>query len=267
MNNLIKAIQSHRSIRKYKNDLIPESVMNQILNAASRASSSGNMQAYSIIVTTDPELKQELYGSHFKQSMVLEAPVLLTFCADFRRMRKWLEINDAPDNFDNFMSFMIATIDATLASQNAALAAESLGLGICYLGTTLASCDSIAKILNCPEGVVPVVGFAMGYPDEGASCRERLPLSAVIHKDKYEDKSAKEIQEFYQNKNETGMRRYLESADLKQQIEEAGASNLAQIYTKVKYTRESHVEYSRIVLGCLRRQGFLNHLNKTKTPV
>ena len=260
MNNIIHTINNHRSIRKYKKELIPERVMNQILNAATRASTSGNMQAYSVIVTTDEEIKQELYESHFRQSMVLDAPTLMTFCADFRRMRKWLEISDAPDNFDNFMSFMIATIDATLASQNAALAAESFGLGICFLGTTLASCDSIARILNCPEGVVPVVGFTVGYPNEAPSVRERLPLSAVVHKDKYEDKTPEEIKYLYKNKNESGMKRYLSNPELKRQIEALGAKNLAQVYTKVKYTRESHLEYSQIVLRCLERQGFSTQL-------
>jgi hypothetical protein len=218
------------------------------------------MQAYSVIITTDSEIKKELYSPHFQQPMVLEAPALLTFCADFIRMRKWLKISNAPDNFDNFMSFMIATIDATLASQNAALAAESLGLGICYLGTTLASCDSIARILECPEGVVPVVGFTIGYPDEEPSVRERLPLYGVVHKDKYMDKSSREIEMLYKNKNESGMKHYLGNPELKQQIEEVGATNLAQVYTKVKYTRESHVEYSRIVLSCLERQGFFQQV-------
>ena len=80
--------------------------------------------------------------------MVLDAPVLLTFCADFHRMRHWLQVSDAPDSFDNFMSFMVAAIDATLVSQNVALAAESLGLGICYMGSTLANCDQIGRILQ-----------------------------------------------------------------------------------------------------------------------
>ena len=106
------------------------------------------MQPYSIIVTKDPAIRKELYESHFQQSMVLDAPILLTFCSDFHRMKRWLALRNAPDNFDNFMSFMIAGIDAVLASQNAALAAEAYGLGVCYMGTTLASCREIAEILE-----------------------------------------------------------------------------------------------------------------------
>ena len=129
MNDLYDVIHSHRSIRKYRPDPISDDVLARILAAGSRASSSGNMQPYSIIVTTDKNIKEELLPHHFNQEMVTEAPVLLTFCSDFHRMRLWLEANNAPENFDNFMSFLIGMIDATLASQNIALAAEAEGLG------------------------------------------------------------------------------------------------------------------------------------------
>ena len=98
----LKQIHEHKSIRKYKSDPIPEDVLGRILNAAARASSSGNMQTYSIIVTQDPALKQKLLPVHFHQPMVIEAPTFLSFWADFFRMRKWLELSEAPDNFDNF---------------------------------------------------------------------------------------------------------------------------------------------------------------------
>ena len=158
--NVMDAIHQHRSIRAYKPDPVPEALLQEILAAGVRASSSGNMQTYSIIVTRDRALREQLYEPHMEQSMVLDAPVLLTFCADFHRMRQWLRINVAPDNFDNFMSFMIAAIDATLVSQNVALAAEDRGLGICYMGSTLANCDQIGQILKLPPNVVPVVGFS-----------------------------------------------------------------------------------------------------------
>ncbi len=146
--NILKTMQNHRSIRAYKPDLVPDELLNEILAAGIRASSSGNMQSYSIIVTRDRAIREQLYEPHMEQNMVLDAPVLLTFCADFNRMRQWIRLSNAPDNFDNFMSFMIATIDAVLVSQNVALAAEAQGLGICYLGSTLANCDQIGQILQ-----------------------------------------------------------------------------------------------------------------------
>ena len=255
--NIFDLMHQHTSIRAYKNKPIPEDVLNKILLAATRASSSGNMQAYSVIVTTDEKIRRELYEPHFEQSMVLDAPVILTFCADFHRMRRWVKLREAPENFDNFMSFMIATIDAVLASQNAALAAEAEGLGLCYMGTTLASCDQIARILNCPEGVVPVVGFSLGYPDEKPAPRDRMPLTSLVHRERYEVKTDEEILESYRNREDAGWKRYMSNPELKQAIEKSGVKNLAQVYTTLKYTRESHVGYSETVMKCLEEQGFL----------
>jgi hypothetical protein len=216
------------------------------------------MQAYSIIVTTDPNLRQELLVPHFHQKMVTEAPVLLTFCADFHRMRQWLEINEAPPNFDNLMSFMIASIDAILASQNAVLAAEAEGLGICYMGTTLASCQEIARILKCPANVIPVVGFSLGFPNEEPLFRDRLPLQGVVHRETYSDYSAERLSEIYREKEVMGLQRYQSQPELRALIETAGAKNLAQIYTKAKYTRDSHLKYSQDLFDFLKQQNFLN---------
>nr|WNX93916.1 NfsA1 [uncultured bacterium] len=257
--NLHELLARHRSIRRYLPDAIPEDVLARILGAAARASTSGNMQPYSVIVTTDPALKRELHPLHFHQDMVLEAPVLLTFCSDFHRMRQWLALREAPDNFDNLMSFLIGSIDATLAAQNAALAAEAEGLGICFLGTTLASCDGIARALHCPANVVPVVGFTLGYPAETPEVRDRLPLPGVVHRERYRDYAPAELAEIYRAKELAGWNRYLAVPELRARVEEAGARNLAQVYTRVKYTRESHLGYSAEVLAWLRRQAFLNH--------
>ena len=254
----IKTIHQHRSIRQYKPDLVPDKLLTEILEAGIRASSSGNMQTYSIIVTRDRALRERLYKPHMAQNMVLDAPVLLTFCTDFHRMRQWLKVSDAPDNFDNFMSFMIGTIDATLASQNVALAAESRGLGICYMGSTLANCDQIGQILELPKNVVPVVGFSLGYPDENPDVRDRLPLDGLVHYETYQDYSDVRIEEIYHDRNVKGWERYMSFPKLRQLIEESGVENLAQVYTAVKYTRDSHQQFSKKVLDYLVEQDFMN---------
>ena len=255
---LFDVIHNHVSVRSYKKDPVPEEVLHKILLAASRASSSGNMQAYSIIVTENEHIKQQLFEPHFRQEMILEAPLILTFCADFHRMRKWLEISDAPDNFDNFMSFMIGAIDAILASQNAALAAEAEGLGVCYMGTTLASALEIACILKCPENVVPVVGFVLGYPNDTPKIRDRLPISGIVHRETYCDYSTQDLRNIYEEKESLGMKRYMANSDLQKMVLENDIKNLAQIYTKAKYTKESHQKYSKDVLNCLQEQNFMN---------
>lgn len=251
-------IRRHRSIRRYRPDPIPDDLLTEVLDAGVRASSSGNMQTYSIIVTRDRALREQLYGPHMEQSMVLDAPALLTFCADFRRMRHWLRLSDAPDNFDNFMSFLIAAIDATLVSQNVALAAEARGLGLCYMGSTLANCDQIGRILRLPPGVFPVVGYSLGWPDEDPAPRDRLPLSGIVHDETYHDYSDDGIRDIYSERETRGWERYMSYPELRLMIEQSGVRNLAQVYTVVKYTRESHMAFSETVLDYLRQQGFLN---------
>lgn len=257
---VIDAMHNHRSIRSYKPDPVPQEVLTEILEAGIRASSSGNMQTYSIIVTRDPQLKQQLYEPHMQQKMVLEAPLLLTFCADFHRMRRWLALSDAPDNFTNFMGFMVAAIDAVLVSQNVALAAESKGLGICYMGSTLANCDEIGRVLELPPSVVPVVGFSLGYPDPDhfPPVRDRLPLEGLVHYDTYRPYSEKRIREIYEQRETKGWERYMSYPRLRALIEASGVENLAQIYTVVKYTQESHDQYSETILKYLAEQEFLS---------
>ena len=177
-------------------------------------------------------------------------------------MRQWLRLSDAPDNFDNFMSFMIAAIDAILVSQNVALAAESHGLGICYMGSTLANCDQIGDILRLPANVVPVVGFSLGYPAENPAPRDRLPLAGLAHYETYQDYDDDRIREIYREREIKGWERYMASPRLRKLVEESGVENLAQLYTTVKYTRESHQAYAQNVLDYLARQDFMNQAER-----
>lgn len=256
---VLEQMHSHRSIRRYQPDPVSEETLREILEGGIRASSSGNMQAYSIIVTRDQELREQLLNAHFQQSMVLEAPVLLTFCADFNRMRRWLTLNNAPDNFDNLFSFLIGAIDALLVSQNVALAAESKGLGICYLGSTLSNADQIRKILQLPANVVPAAGFTLGHPAEDPDRRDRLPLDGLIHQETYQPYSDRDIKEIYREREIKGWERYLQSARLRSLVEEAGVTNLAELYTRVKYTRKSYQEISRRLLRTLEEAEFMHH--------
>jgi nitroreductase len=257
---IIEVMHGHRSIREYTADHVEDEVLAEILEAGIRASSSGNMQTYSIIVTRDLELRKQLYEPHMQQSMVLDAPVLLTFCADFKRMRHWLRLSNAPDNFDNFMSFMIAAIDAVLVSQNVALAAESKGLGICYMGSTLANCDEIGRVLQLPPGVFPVVGFSLGHPTEDPPPRDRLPLDGLVHFETYHDYSDERIREIYCDRETKGWERYMTYPRLRRMVEESGVENLAQLYTVVKYTRKEHQEFSKKVLNYLAEQDFMHNV-------
>ncbi len=247
---MIDTIFQHRSIRKYKSDPIEEKILDEILKAGSCASTTGNMQVYSMIVTRDEKLKKQLWEVHFKQDMVLQAPVVITFCADFNRFNQWCRQRGADPGYDNFLSFFTASIDALLASQNVALAAEANGLGICYLGTTTYMADKIVGILGLPRHVVPVTTLVAGYPAEHPPLTGRLPRRAVVHNEKYESCQPGEIDRIYHDRENSEETRELLRINNKE--------NLARVFTENRYIRRDNVQFSRSFLETIRRQGFMN---------
>ncbi|MBN2523527.1 MAG: nitroreductase family protein [Bacteroidales bacterium] len=248
---MLTVINRHRSIRKFLCDPVPKDILHKILMAGTKASTTGNMQVYSMIVSTQPEIKHRLWESHFKQDMVNQAPVIITFCADFNRFVKWCRQRNADPGYDNFLSFFTAAIDALLVAQNIALAAESFDLGICYLGTTTYMAESIIDILDLPKYVVPVTTLAVGYPDENPGLTDRLPLEAVVHYEKYIDYSEKMIDEIYRQKE------LLE--ETKQLLKENNKETLAQVFTDNRYTKKDNVAFSKALLNVITKQGFMNN--------
>jgi nitroreductase len=247
---MIGTIFNHRSIRKYKDIPVGGSILEQVLKAGVRASTTGNMQVYSIIVTTGKALREQLWEIHFKQDMVLQAPVHLTFCADFNRFNAWCRMRDAEPGYDNFLSFFTASVDALLAAQNVVLEAEAHGLGICYLGTATYMADRIVELLHLPRGVVPVTCICMGYPDEDPPLRDRLPLEAVVHREIYEDFNEEKVNSVYKEKEESE-----ETAEL---LRINNKKTLAQIFTDNRYTRKDNEHFSSRFLEVIRRQGFFD---------
>jgi nitroreductase len=249
---MLDTIMQHRSIRQYKDTPVDEKDLNEILEAGTRASTTGNMQLYSIIVTRDEEKKKELSPAHFNQPMVMQAPVHLTFCADINRFHKWCEQRNAEPGYDNFLWYINAAIDALLASQNVCLAAEQKGMGICYLGTATYNAEQLIKILNLPNGVVPVAAITMGYPDENPGLTDRLPLEGVVHYETYKDYTAEDIDRIYAEKESL--------EETRQIIEENKKETLAQVFTDNRYTKQDNLHFSKQYLKVLQSQGFMNHM-------
>jgi FMN reductase (NADPH) len=248
---MLDTIFDHRSVRKYKSAPIDDVILNKILEAGTRASTTGNMQVYSMVVTRDKGIRKHLWEAHFKQDMVLEAPVHITFCADFNRFNKWCLQRHASPGYDNFLSFFTAAIDALLVSQNVVLAAEAHGLGICYLGTATYMADKIVEILELPESVVPVAAIVMGYPAEDPGLTDRLPLKGVVHREKYRDYSESAINEIYAEKEALELTAKL--------LEENKKETLAQVFTDNRYTRKDNVYFSNQFLRLIEKQGFMNN--------
>jgi nitroreductase len=167
----------HRSIRRYKpTPIAPRLIEEVCAQAIAGSSSSGNLNMVSLVLTEDAARRELLCALHSGQEMIRQAPLLITFCADSQRTRRWLKLRGARDNFNNFKSFLVAAIDAIIVAQSVALGFQARGLGICYLGTTLMACTEIAEFLQLPETVFPVTSLVVGYPDEAPAKRDRLPL-------------------------------------------------------------------------------------------
>jgi nitroreductase len=241
---------NRKTIRKYSSKPVDDKLLNDLLTRGCRTSTTGNMQVYSIIVTRDEEMKKELAPSHFNQKMVTEAPVVLTFCADFNRFSKWCMERNADPGYNNFLSFFTAAIDALLVAQTVCVAAEAEGLGICYLGTTTYLAGKIIETLKLPKGVVPVTTVTLGWPAENPDQTDRLPLDSVVHKEVYHDYSAADIDRIYDEKEKR--------SDSEQFIKENNKETLAQVFTDVRYRKEDNVHFSRMLLKVLEDQGFMN---------
>jgi len=247
---MINTIFNHRSIRKYKPDPIPENILKKILEAGSRASNTGNMQVYSMIVTSDKKLKEQLWHAHFRQDMVKQAPVIITFCADFNRFNTWCRMRQAEPGYDNFLSFFTAAIDAILASQNVVLEAEAHGLGICYLGTVTYNSDMISDILQLPRNVIPVAAITVGYPAENPPLTERLPMEALVHMETYKDYTPEQIDSIYDERENSEFTKELLKINNKK--------TLAQIFTDIRYTKKDNEHFSEKFLDLINKQGFMN---------
>jgi nitroreductase len=242
-------LMDRRTIRKYSSEPVDDKLLNELLMMGCRASTTGNMQVYSIIITRDEQKKKDLAPLHFNQKMITEAPVVLTFCADFNRFNKWCLHRNAEPGYDNFLSFMTAAIDALLVAQTVCIAAESKGLGICYLGTTTYNADKIIGLLSLPKGVVPVTTVTLGWPSENPEQIDRLPLEAVIHRENYVDYTPANIERYYKEKEKR--------KDSVQFVNENNKESLAQVFTDVRYKKADNIYFSNVLLQVLKDQGFM----------
>lgn len=246
----MESIKNRRTIRKYQTTDVADELLNDLLETSFRASTVGNMQVYSVIVTRDVEMKEKLSPAHYNQPMVKQAPVVLTFCADFRRFSQWCVQRNAEPGYENFQSFMNAAVDTLLVAQTFCTLAEDKGLGICYLGTTTYNPQPIIDALQLPRLVFPVTTITLGYPAEIPDQVDRLPFQELIHQEHYHDYTPDELDQLYA---------YKESLPQNMKfIQENKKETLAQVFTDVRYTKKDNEATSVNLLNALRAQGFLD---------
>ncbi len=246
----MESVKQRRSIRKYADRDVEPALLNQLLEEASRASTMGNLQLYSVVVTRDKAMKERLAPAHFNQPMVTQAPVVLTFCADFHRTTVWCNERKAVPGYDNFLSFVNASIDTLLLAQTFCTLAEEKGLGLCYLGTTVYCPDLIIKELQLPKLVMPLTTVTVGYPAEHPAQTDRLPLESFVHEETYRDYTRADIDRLYAYKESLEENNFF--------VRENQKDTLAQVFTDVRYTKKDNEAMSATFLQTLRQQGFLD---------
>lgn len=259
MSPVAELLNRHRSIRRYKPDPVDAATIERVCgDAVAGGSSSGNLNCVSIVLTRDPERKRRLYELHFEQPMVLEAPLVVTFCADWFRTRQWLRLRGARDNFDNLLGYHVAAFDAMIVAQNVCLGFEALGLGICYMGTTLHSMTEIAQFLELPDTCLPVTSIVAGHPAEDPPKRDRLPTPALLHDERYREPTPAELEGSYAERERRGWERYLSVPQIRAAIEARGITSLAQYYTsEVKYDPDIFRRDSEKLRALLEAKHFL----------
>lgn len=245
----MNTFENRKTIRKYARKEVSEQLLNRLLETAERTPTMGNLQLYSVVVTRSKEGKELLSPAHFNQPMVVEAPVVLTICADFRRTTSWAEQRKATPGYDNFLSFMNAATDALLYTQTFCNLAEAEGLGTCFLGTTLYMPQMIIDILQLPRLVFPVATITLGWPDENPALTDRLPLHAIVHQETFKDYTSDSIDDMYHEKETL--------PESKHFVEINHKETLVQVFTDLRYTKKDNEEMSKGFMEALKKQGFL----------
>lgn len=196
MNEIIKALAARKSVRSYTDREISSDCKEQILRAATEAPTAGNQQMYTILDITSQELKDKLSVTCDNQPFIATGKMVLIFCADFHKWYQAFTLAGCSPRRPGPGDFLLAVEDAAIAAQNAVTAAESLGIGSCYIGDIMENYELHRELLHLPEFVFPALMLVFGYPTPQQQEREkpkRAALDFIVHENAYPDFSPKEI--------------------------------------------------------------------------
>lgn len=188
-NEVVASILGHRSIRNYQETPLPAGTLELLVAAAQSAASSSNLQTWSVVAVSDADRKARLATLAGEQAHIQQAPLFLVWLVDLSRLGRAASARSLPHGaLDYFEMFLVGAIDAALAAQNAAVAAEALGLGTVYIGAMRNRPEDVAAELGLPPGVFALFGLCVGYPDpaDGSAIKPRLPQPAVLHRETYQ---------------------------------------------------------------------------------
>ena len=199
-NETMDVLLSHRSVRGFLSDPLPSGTLEALVAAAQSASTSSNVQAWTVIAIENPETKAALAKVANGQKHIEDCPLMLVWCADLSRTKKMGERHNYPTDATAYLeSFVVSVVDAALAAQNATVAAESFGLGMVYIGALRNNPEEVARILKLPPNVVAAFGMCVGRPDptRPAHVKPRLPQRVVMHREHYDASLPQEALDSY----------------------------------------------------------------------
>lgn len=202
----VKLMHRHVSARSYTSDAIEPAKIEAIVAAAQRAATSSNLQMWSVVAVTDLDTRESLRRLCGGQAHIAQAPVFLAWCADLHRLDRICSLRGYTQSTEFVESFLVAAVDTAIASQNAALAAESMGLGTCYIGAIRNDPRGVIDLLNLPRLTFPLLGMTVGWPAALQPNKPRLPTAAVLHWEAYDpDKPADLLFEYDREMVATGI--------------------------------------------------------------
>jgi len=187
MSSVIDLLKSHRSIRKFTDKVIEQELMEDLFVAGQAAATSSFLQGTTIVRISNKDTREKLAELAGNQPYVKTAAEFMIFCADLKRAGNYCEAYEKPFEGDFTEHFIIATVDVALMAQSLVTAAESVGLGICYIGGIRNNPVEVSKLLELPRGVYPVFGLCLGYPDQEPEIKPRLPISVVVKDETYNE--------------------------------------------------------------------------------
>jgi nitroreductase len=194
---VVTLLREHTSVRDYKDEDLPEGLLERLVAAAQHASTDATGQLYSVVRVRDPALRARVAEDAGGQGHVADAPEFLVFCLDVHRLRRLLEHRGERLGMRPAVALLFGVTDVALLAQSLVLAAEAHGLGACYIGGVQNGARRISTHLGLPEGVVPLWGLTLGYPAHRRGPKPRLPTRLVLHEDRYRDPTREDLDEAY----------------------------------------------------------------------
>lgn len=234
MNEIIKSLKSRKSVRVFEDRPIPEEAKAAILNAAIEAPTAGNMTLYTILDITDQKLKDILAVTCDNQPFIAKAPLVLVFCADYHRWYEVFKKHVDEVRSPSYGDLLLANADALVAAQNCVVAAESLGIGSCYIGDITENFEKHRELFSLPQHVVPACMLVFGYPTKQQQERtkpQRFKVDDIVFENTYDEAKAQNMEQMLREKQDIDS-----EAELHSYIEK---------FCKRKWNSEFSVEMSR----------------------